>query len=107
MRLGAYDFMVKPLSPSRLVTAMRGAVEVTKSVRADVTKDRNGGSRTDDFAGFIGSSPPMQEVYRQIKKCRQFQGDGFRNRRKRAPAKKYARTRSTNPVREVKSHSSP
>lgn len=67
MRLGAYDFMVKPLSPSRLVTAMRGAVEVTKSVRADVTKDRNGGSRTDDFAGFIGSSPPMQEVYRQIK----------------------------------------
>ncbi|CAO1650782.1 sigma-54-dependent transcriptional regulator [Parasphingorhabdus sp. NYA22] len=67
MRLGAYDFMVKPLSPTRLVTAMKGAVEVTKSVRADVKEQPCSISGTSDFAGFIGSSPPMQEVYRQIK----------------------------------------
>ncbi|ATW05553.1 sigma-54-dependent Fis family transcriptional regulator [Sphingorhabdus sp. YGSMI21] len=67
MRLGAYDFMVKPLSPTRLVTAMKGAVEVTKSVQADVIQDPQAGSGTSDFAGFIGSSPPMQEVYHQIR----------------------------------------
>ncbi|NRD90065.1 sigma-54-dependent Fis family transcriptional regulator [Sphingopyxis sp. BSNA05] len=67
MRLGAYDFMVKPLSPTRLVTAMKGAVEVTKSVQADVIQDPQTGSGPSDFAGFIGSSPPMQEVYRQIR----------------------------------------
>ncbi|VWX58416.1 sigma-54-dependent transcriptional regulator [Sphingorhabdus sp. 109] len=67
MRLGAYDFMVKPLSPTRLVTVMKGAVEVTKSVRTDEDKAPENGSGATDFAGFIGASPPMQEVYRQIK----------------------------------------
>tara|TARA_R110001599_G_scaffold193040_1_gene388727 strand:- start:11073 stop:12521 length:1449 start_codon:yes stop_codon:yes gene_type:complete len=67
MRLGAYDFMVKPLSPSRLVTAMKGAVEVASSVRADARKEPASALETDGFAGFIGASPPIQEVYRQIK----------------------------------------
>ena len=67
MRLGAYDFMVKPLSPSRLVTAMRGAVEVIKSVRADVKAVDKSGPETDGLEGFIGASEPMQDVYRQIK----------------------------------------
>ena len=43
MRLGAYDYMVKPLSPARLVTAMQGAVEVTavaKKRPSDAPKSR-------------------------------------------------------------------
>ena len=67
MRLGAYDYMVKPLSPARLVTAMQGAVEVTavaKKRPSDAPKSRKTDAALD---GFIGKSPEMQKVYGQIK----------------------------------------
>ncbi len=67
MRLGAYDYMVKPLSPARLVTAMHGAVEVTDAAQAQ-PKDLPKSAQSDGpLQGFIGDSPPMQDVYRQIK----------------------------------------
>ncbi|MEO9600880.1 sigma-54 dependent transcriptional regulator [Parasphingorhabdus sp.] len=67
MRLGAYDYMVKPLSPARLVTAMQGAAEVAELAQQQTT-DLPKSAKTDEaLEGFIGDSPPMREVYRQIR----------------------------------------
>ncbi len=64
MRIGAYDFLVKPVNAERLLTTVRNAAErhqlarEVKAVRSSKTKDR--------FHGFVGSSPVMQAVYRAI-----------------------------------------
>lgn len=64
MRIGAYDFLVKPVNPERLMTTVRNAAErhqlarEVKAVRSSRPKDR--------FHGFVGSSPVMQAVYRSI-----------------------------------------
>lgn len=64
MRIGAYDFLVKPASAERLLTTVRNAAErhklarEIKAVRSSQAKDR--------FHGFVGSSPVMQAVYRAI-----------------------------------------
>lgn len=64
MRLGAYDFIVKPVNPERLLTTVRNAAErgilarEIKAVRAIKKKDR--------FHGFVGNSTLMQAVYRSI-----------------------------------------
>lgn len=64
MRLGAYDFLVKPVNSERLLTTVRNAAErgllakEIKAVRAIKKKDR--------FQGFIGDSTLMQAVYRSI-----------------------------------------
>jgi two-component system repressor protein LuxO len=64
MRFGAFDFVEKPVSSERLIVTLRNAVE---KVRMRDFVDR----LTDDFRregyhGFIGSSLPMQAVYRII-----------------------------------------
>ncbi len=64
MRLGAYDFIVKPASEERLVTTMRNALERTKLRRA-VSEIRKGYEETGTH-GFIGASLPMIAVYRTI-----------------------------------------
>lgn len=64
MRLGAHDFLVKPVVPKRLIAACTAAVAHTQQRRAEQT-----GRRSDDrkrFQGFIGASRPMQTVYRAI-----------------------------------------
>lgn len=64
MRLGAYDFLVKPLASERLITTVRNAVErraltqEVKIVRKLVTRD--------SFEGFIGKSPVLQAIYQAI-----------------------------------------
>ncbi|WP_343563387.1 sigma-54-dependent transcriptional regulator [Kiloniella sp. b19] len=64
MKFGASDFMVKPASKERLVITLRNALEkqelqqVVQTYKSKI--DRN------DYCGFIGSSLPMQEVYRII-----------------------------------------
>ncbi|WP_282604558.1 sigma-54 dependent transcriptional regulator [Pelagibius sp. Alg239-R121] len=64
MRLGAYDFIVKPFSEDRLITTTRNALErielqaTVETIRDDFGRDR--------FQGFIGSSLSMQGVYRAI-----------------------------------------
>jgi two-component system, repressor protein LuxO len=64
MRYGAFDFVEKPVAQKRLIVTLRNAVE---KVRMRDFVDR----LTDDFRregyhGFIGSSLPMQAVYRII-----------------------------------------
>ena len=64
MRLGAYDFIVKPFSEDRLITTTRNALErIELQAAVETIKDDFG---RDSFQGFIGSSLPMQGVYRAI-----------------------------------------
>jgi DNA-binding NtrC family response regulator len=64
MRLGAADFIVKPFSADRLKVTLKNVLETNKlreivdTYRTEI--DRGG------FEGFVGSSLPMQAVYRII-----------------------------------------
>ena len=64
MRLGAFDYIVKPFDANRLKITLRNAVERQNlhSLVQDYRKDYNEGR----FCGFIGDSPAMQSVYRTI-----------------------------------------
>lgn len=64
MRLGAYDFLVKPVAPPRLLTTVRNASERQELVEKAETADKLAGR--EEFHGFIGKSAPMQTVYRAI-----------------------------------------
>lgn len=64
MRLGAYDFMVKPVAAERLRTTLRNAVE--RSVLSREVAQARRTSVLQEFHGFIGSCPEMQAVYRSI-----------------------------------------
>ncbi|KPF71533.1 AAA family ATPase [alpha proteobacterium AAP81b] len=64
IRLGAHDFLVKPVAPERLLTTVANAVTARRLAR-EVTAARALTVR-DHFHGFIGRSPLMQAVYRAI-----------------------------------------
>lgn len=64
MRIGAYDFLVKPLQPERLLTTVRNAVE-RRRLEQEVQSVRKLSAR-ENFQGFVGRSIPMQVVYRAI-----------------------------------------
>lgn len=64
MRVGAYDFLVKPLATERLTTTVRNAVE-RRRLEREVEAGRKLVAR-DRFEGFVGRSNPMQTVYRAI-----------------------------------------
>jgi two-component system repressor protein LuxO len=64
MRLGAYDFLVKPLAAERLTTTVRNAVE-RRRLELEVEAGRKLVAR-DRFQGFVGRSNLMQTVYRSI-----------------------------------------
>lgn len=67
MRLGAFDFLVKPIAGSRLVSVIASALELGKSAAKQEAAKTASGHREDRRRGaFIGRSPEMQEVYRQI-----------------------------------------
>lgn len=64
MKLGARDFLVKPTDKNRLVTTLRNALENQELQHVVETYQKKIDLR--DYCGFIGSSLPMQEVYRII-----------------------------------------
>lgn len=64
MRLGAYDFLVKPLTPERLKTTIRNALE--RSTLSREVAQAKQVARRDHFHGFVGQSAAMQAVYRAI-----------------------------------------
>lgn len=64
MRLGAFDYVVKPFNAERLNTTVRNALERT-ALRQEVREIRKDISR-ETFHGFVGGSKPMQAVYRMI-----------------------------------------
>jgi DNA-binding NtrC family response regulator len=64
VRLGAFDYLVKPFSGARLVTTVTNALS-----NADLKREVETFRRTVEHAGFeglIGRSLPMQRVYRTI-----------------------------------------
>ncbi len=64
MRLGAYDFIVKPASEERLVTTVRNALE--RMVMRRTIKEVSTGLASQSNHGFIGTSLPMIAVYKTI-----------------------------------------
>ena len=73
MRLGAFEFLVKPLAAKRLASVVQSAVETgrtrTQSVAAPKTAkaaNRAPAEKPDTEGRFIGNSSIMHEVYRQI-----------------------------------------
>jgi two-component system repressor protein LuxO len=64
MRYGAFDFIEKPLSQKRMIVTLRNALDklrmsnLVDSIRDDFQREH--------YHGFIGSSLPMQAVYRII-----------------------------------------
>ncbi|MBV1885619.1 MAG: sigma-54 dependent transcriptional regulator [Parvibaculaceae bacterium] len=64
MRLGAFDFLMKPFSKERLLTVAQNAIE-SLALKQEVAPLSDGGTHT-KYLGFIGSSPTMQDVYTMI-----------------------------------------
>ena len=64
MRLGAYDFLVKPVAPERLTTTVSRAGE-RRVLEREVSAARRM-NRRERFHGFVGASDAMQAVYRAI-----------------------------------------
>lgn len=64
MRLGAYDFLIKPFPEERLVTSIRNAME-RASLKKKVHKLHKSNG-TELMPGFIGSSEAMLTVYNTI-----------------------------------------
>ncbi len=64
MRLGAFDFLVKPFSAERLGVTLRNALERQRLTRI-VETYKNDFDRQ-EYCGFIGSSLQMQALYRIV-----------------------------------------
>ncbi|MCP3870946.1 MAG: sigma-54-dependent Fis family transcriptional regulator [Gammaproteobacteria bacterium] len=64
MRIGAEDFLEKPVSASRLKTTVRNVLEKTRLKY--LVEDIQSTFEREHYHGFIGSSLPMQAVYRII-----------------------------------------
>jgi CheY-like chemotaxis protein len=63
MREGAYDFIIKPFAPDRLLVTVRNAIERRHLESLAVANDIAKNGR---FFGFIGASLPMRAVYNVI-----------------------------------------
>ena len=64
VRAGAFDYLVKPFTPSRLTTTVQNALANAALVREVTTFRRT--LEHGAFEGFVGRSPAMQAVYRII-----------------------------------------
>ncbi|WP_096086004.1 sigma-54-dependent transcriptional regulator [Agaribacterium haliotis] len=64
MRLGAHDFLQKPIDATRLLTTVRNNIE-NLTLRALVS-NLSGSYQRKGFHGFVGNCAPMQAVYRII-----------------------------------------
>jgi two-component system repressor protein LuxO len=66
MRMGARDYLVKPLTPDRLIVTVRNTLDLVsleKRVRSENGREK--------FEGFIGSSNIMQAIYSTIENISQ------------------------------------
>ncbi len=66
MRLGAYDFLVKPVAGTRLVSTVGAAAEQTERLGAASEPKASAHEEADTFHGFIGKSTAMRAVFRTI-----------------------------------------
>ncbi len=63
MKLGAYDFLVKPFDSERLRVTVANALE--RRALEEIVDEIQQGARA-QYHGFVGASLPMQAVYRTI-----------------------------------------
>ncbi len=61
MRAGAFDFVIKPISPERLQTAIRNALKVN-ALEEEITRIRATKSSGHTFQSIIAASPAMSRV---------------------------------------------
>lgn len=67
MRLGAYDFLVKPLAAKRLLAVVASAIEAGPTIVAPPpAQSADPRLPVATPGGFVGSSGVMREIYRQI-----------------------------------------
>lgn len=66
MRRGAYDFLVKPVSGTRLLSTVGNVAEQKGSAPEASAVPSEAPSHADTFHGFIGRSPAMKAVYQTI-----------------------------------------
>ena len=66
MRLGAFDFMVKPFSETAFVASARNAVEAKRAANKDKAPAKAKTKEASTFNGFVGTSVPMKTVYDRI-----------------------------------------
>ena len=69
VRIGAFDYLVKPFAPNRLTTTVEIALG-SVALRREVETLRKTVERA-EFADFVGRSLPMQAVYRTIEAAAQ------------------------------------
>jgi DNA-binding NtrC family response regulator len=68
MKLGAFDYLPKPFDPDELEMVVTRAFERRKLLQENVHL-KNEVSARYSFENIIGSSPPMQNVYRLVARC--------------------------------------
>ena len=66
MKLGAFDYLPKPFTPDELAAVVEKAWGKRRLLLQSKAIAR--GDTPTEFAGLVGASPRMQEVYRQIRK---------------------------------------
>ena len=66
MKLGAFSYLPKPFTPDELAAVVEKAWEKRRLILQSKAIAR--GDAPTGFAGLIGATPKMQEVYRQIRK---------------------------------------
>ena len=75
MRMGAFDYVVKPLNSERLCTTVRNAL-ARATPKQEISPLKPDQLR-DTFYGFYGASAPMQTVYRMIESAAPSQATVF------------------------------
>lgn len=65
MKYGAYDYVMKPFDPERVLTLASSAINAALDLRSAPKKDKKVNSE-DYKEGIVGSSPAMQEVFKVI-----------------------------------------
>lgn len=61
MRLGSFDFLVKPFDETRLLSAVENA---RKALEFGVDQPDSNNTDVSEFQGFTGSSDAMQDIYK-------------------------------------------
>jgi two-component system nitrogen regulation response regulator GlnG len=65
MKLGAYDYLLKPFDALRLKTTVTGAIKAARDLRQAFSSQPQGGIEESDL-GIVGRAESMQEVFKLI-----------------------------------------
>jgi two-component system response regulator AtoC len=68
LRAGAFDFITKPFEVDALVKILARAVR-KRARRAEVKRLRAAGGPSPGFAGLIGASPPMRQLFARLERA--------------------------------------